>query len=318
LLLQGNFKSALSEIRWRWRSEGVTAPYPSELTLLPPNHEELTLWSEQGLGDQLLMISLLSHPSLTGRSLCVQVDDRLIPLVHPHFPEIHWVGRSQQLIPTVSGSMLSLLELPCLLLDSLNSLSKARSTSWLAPQSAEVDPANACTRLSPDACTIGISWSSANPVLGFDKSIPIECFVHGLSASITRNSEFMFVDLQYGELLAERDCLGSRLGGNYIDASDIDKTNDLLALASLMQTCRYILTVSNTVAHLAGSLGIKTWLLASPGVAGLWYWHHLDSRSFSLWYPRVRVLFKNSRVDAWSEVLDSALEEISRDYLSME
>jgi ADP-heptose:LPS heptosyltransferase len=44
--------------------------------------------------------------------------------------------------------------------------------------------------------------------------------------------------------------------------ADVDNTNDLEGLAALMAACDAVVTVSNTTTHLAGALGVRTWVMA--------------------------------------------------------
>ena len=314
MLLQGRFRDALSEIRWRWQSDGLASPLPSELLELPDDDGcLLTLWSEQGVGDQLLMALLLSHPLLDHCRLRVQVDRRLIPLLKPVLPGIEWIPSDQQLVPQASGWLCSLLELPCFLFDNLDDLSRAHPLAWLQSPSSAIRHPLATDREGQPSSRIGISWSSANPVLGLDKSIPVSTLSQVLQRASRQHPELTFVDLQYGEVKSDQERLAADLGSAYSNSPEVDKTSDFVALRTLLQGCDYVLTISNVTAHLAGSLGLKTWLLLSPGVAGLWYWHHRDQHGHSLWYPSVRVLPKECRVDDWSPVLGTALNQICDD-----
>lgn len=71
-----------------------------------------------------------------------------------------------------------------------------------------------------------------------------------------------------------------------------------------------VITVDTSTAHLAGSLGVPTWVLL-PWYGVDWRWR-LD-RSESPWYPSAR-LFRQHKGEAWGVVIDSvraALAQIS-------
>jgi ADP-heptose:LPS heptosyltransferase len=61
-----------------------------------------------------------------------------------------------------------------------------------------------------------------------------------------------------------------------------------------------ILTVDTSVAHLAGALGLETWVLT--GFAADWRW--LLERTDSPWYPTMRLFRQKERGD-WRGVLEA-------------
>lgn len=312
LLLQARFPEALNHIRWRWASDGLEKPYASDLEHLPGLDTPLFLWCEQGVGDQLLMAGFLSHPHLASRTLTVQFDRRLIPLLTRAYPSVSFVPFDEPYALRPEEQPLSLLDLPCLLLRDVDDLEQVRGRSPLlcSQYSATYDSPSFPDRRP--TFRLGISWASANPVLGPDKSIPLPQLIEALSCLIGRLNGIEVVDLQYGEHLAEQAELHASLGSRFHDCHDVDKTNDFVAFTDLVARCDAVITISNVAAHVAGCLGIRTWLLISPGVAGLWYWHHCDHQEMSLWYPAVRILRKNRRIDLWSSVLGQAVDEIVR------
>ena len=66
-----------------------------------------------------------------------------------------------------------------------------------------------------------------------------------------------------------------------------------------------IVTVCTSTAHLAGSLGIPTWLLLS------WdpYWIWLNQGDTTPWYPSIRI-FRQDRPGDWDSVMNKVLAEL--------
>jgi hypothetical protein len=60
-------------------------------------------------------------------------------------------------------------------------------------------------------------------------------------------------------------------------------------------------------AHLAGALGLPTWILLHAHCD----WRWMRNRADSPWYPNVR-LFRQTRARDWRPVVDAVAEELAR------
>jgi hypothetical protein len=87
--------------------------------------------------------------------------------------------------------------------------------------------------------------------------------------------------------------LGTPLPG-MVDAS----TADALELGARLQGLDLVISVDTMLAHLAGALGVATWLLL-PAEAD---WRWMTDRHDSPWYPSMR-LFRQPRPGDWAPVL---------------
>ena len=88
------------------------------------------------------------------------------------------------------------------------------------------------------------------------------------------------------------------LAGNKAD--DIDHWNNVDGVVSLIDTCDFIITISNSNAHFAGALGKETYLLLPNGKGRLWYWMH--ENNMSIWYPSIQVI-EQQETGSWDEVI---------------
>jgi len=89
----------------------------------------------------------------------------------------------------------------------------------------------------------------------------------------------------------------------------IDLSQDLGTFddtAAVISNLDLVITVDSAVAHLAGSLGRRVWLM-TPRPAD---WRWLLDRSDSPWYPTMR-LFRQPRPGAWAEVVEAIREELT-------
>ena len=88
-----------------------------------------------------------------------------------------------------------------------------------------------------------------------------------------------------------------------------DALSDFSDTASLCKALDLVITVDTSVAHLAGTLGVLTWILL-PMVPD-WRWGL--SGDSSPWYPTVK-LFRQSKAKDWNEVFDSIGIELRRKF----
>ena len=80
-----------------------------------------------------------------------------------------------------------------------------------------------------------------------------------------------------------------------------------------MDTCDFIISTSNTNAHLAGALGKPLFLLLPKEYGRLWYWDN-DFNGKNLWYPCIKK-FSQKIQGKWDEPINDLLEEIKKNYI---
>jgi ADP-heptose:LPS heptosyltransferase len=148
----------------------------------------------------------------------------------------------------------------------------------------------------------GLSWRSAAPKVGTAKSIALRDL-----SPLLELEGIQFVDLQYGDTVAERQTVQAATGVEVLHVDTVDNRQDLDGLAALISACDVVVTISNTTAHLAGALGIPTLLMLPTGVARHWYWH--EGRVDSPWYPSIKI-FRQRAVADWSGVFAEVREEL--------
>jgi hypothetical protein len=75
-----------------------------------------------------------------------------------------------------------------------------------------------------------------------------------------------------------------------------------------MKNLDLVVTPDTALAHLAGGLGVRTWV-ALPRVAD---WRWLTERVDSPWYPTMR-LFRQTRAGDWDEVFRRMADALQRE-----
>ncbi len=244
----------------------------------------ILIHAEQGFGDALQCARFLPRVAARGGRVVLQARAPLRRLLQ-HAPGVAAFVSDGEALPEVA-CRLPLFSLPRLFARSLDDL--------LGPipyLSAESDLAALWrTRLGDleAGLRIGLVWSgNVSSEVEQGRSIPLQAFAPLAAPGVC------LVSLQKGDGLeqlagAPFDVLD--LGAPYLDG-DFADTAAVLANLDLLVTC------DTAAVHLAGALGVPTWLAVSP--VPDWRW--MKDRSDSPWYPSVRLFRQQTRGD-WGEV----------------
>jgi ADP-heptose:LPS heptosyltransferase len=104
--------------------------------------------------------------------------------------------------------------------------------------------------------------------------------------------------LQYGEHAdLEREIADA--GAPVLVERSVDQLADIDRFAAQVAAMDLVVSIDNSTAHLAGALGIPTWVLLP--YAPDWRW--MLGREDSLWYPAMR-LFRQETMGDWGPVAE--------------
>ena len=130
---------------------------------------------------------------------------------------------------------------------------------------------------------IGFSWKSFNNRYALDKSLNLEDFKNIFSLS-----DCDIFNLQYGDVEAEIDIFNNKSNNKILSIKDLDLYNDFENIGSLLKTLDIFITISNSTAHLAGALGVKTILIKPENYALFHYWNQKNNKT--PWYKCVELI----------------------------
>lgn len=255
----------------------------------------LLVRAEQGLGDQILFGTVLHDLLLTQPQVVLQLETRLVPLFARSFPTARVISLKDR-VPSDVVAQTSMGSLPQFFRRATDDFKKARAPYLFADQK-QVDDFHDKLVSGSKQRVIGVSWRSFNNRFTQQKSMSLVDL-----ASLFNLPDTSIVNLQYGDTAQEID-QAKDAGCVFNDAVQIDLTQDIDGLASLIMACEVIVTVSNTTAHIAAALG-KTVLLMLPHRIGkLWYWSEAQG-GHSLWYPSVTTFHQTQPAD-WASTIDA-------------
>ena len=257
----------------RWRGENASG-------------KTLLVWTEQGLGDNLMLLRYL--PLLKGRGaarLIVYADSALVRLVQSIADVDEVIPRSRPLPFGQFDLHCPIMSLPLALGTRATTIPHKVPYVFVPEEIRQRWRQRLAGVATP---RIGLAWSGGalypkNPA----RSVRLEQFFPLLEIAGAR-----FVSLQKGE---QADQL-KEMGPAMVDW--MGECDDLVDTAALMAQLDLVITVDTAVAHLAGALGRPVWMLNR--FESEWRW--LLQREDSPWYPTMRI-FRQRAAGRWDEVV---------------
>ena len=282
--LEGDFKHAMHNYHWRlkrWKrgSGDLKQPEWSGESL---NDKSILVYAEQGIGDQIMFMSLLPDLMTICDRIFVECDARLVSLFRRSFSGVDFfpvenIGRIE-MGERKADFQIAMGSLGCWLWDSFE---RKKKTRYLFADGKLTSSLRSRYLKGRGMALVGASWSSPLGKFPGLKSIEISDLL-----PLFRLKNTCVVDLQYGETVQERTEFESRHGVSLLHDVEIDQLVDIDSFSAQVAAMDIILTVSNSVAHLAGALGVPTVVLLPS--APQWKWSGSDQKS--VWYPNVQLV----------------------------
>ncbi len=292
LLEKFDFKSGWMAYRWRSKTkEHIRYAYKTSRPEWRGDNScsRLLIVGEQGIGDQILYGSMLNEFKNSNHRITVALDNKLVSIFRHSFPKFRFVDIDSYLSEDEYDEFIDMGNLGIFFRNKLEDFYNFQPFLY-ANQHKKLQ-IRGHFRANKVYC--GISWKSTNTKIGDRKSIDLSALF-----PVLKIPEIDFINLQYGEVLSEINQLLPSIQNKLDLVEQIDKFDDIDGLAALIDKCTYVVTTSNTTAHLSGALGKETLLLLPFSVGKFWYWHNQDCQS--IWYPSVRV-FQQQQDGDWSQ-----------------
>jgi tetratricopeptide (TPR) repeat protein len=297
LLGLGRFAEGWAAYEARWRDprfrEGKADPPVPRWQGEPLNGRRILLHAEQGLGDTIQFSRYAPMVAARGGDVVLQVQPSLKVLLTSLAP---MVLADTDAAPDVDLHC-PLLSLPMVF--GTDSTTIPSSVPYLAADVARVRRFG-YLRPAPGRRRIGVAFSGSRSHTD-DKirSVPAEIFLPPLVAAGA------MVHVVQTELYKADVETIMRLDNVDAHGPDLANFADTAALLSLMDL---VISVDTSIAHLAGAMGLPTWVLLQHASDFRW----LRNRTDSPWYPTMR-LFRQKTAGDWVSVMReivSALGEL--------
>ncbi|MDR3579531.1 MAG: tetratricopeptide repeat protein [Oryzomonas sp.] len=298
LLAHGEYREGWQEYEWRFKKSNPVPERQFTRPLWdgsPLEGRTILLHCEQGFGDTIQFIRYATLVARCGGNVVVECQTRALKRLVAGVEGVCSVVAATEPLPFFDFHA-PLLSLPRIF----------RTT--LADIPAEIpylraDPDDLMTWkarvASGTALKVGLVWSGRqNLVLNRKRACSLELF-----APLAEIPDTIFYSLQIGE--GAEQAAAPPAGMKLEDLTA--QINDFADTAALIANLDLVITIDTAVVHLAGAMGVPTWLLL-PHSAD---WRWMTGRDNCLWYPDMR-LFRQSKPGEWQEVIGLLSSELCR------
>jgi tetratricopeptide (TPR) repeat protein len=256
--------------------------------------KSILIWSEQGVGDEILFSTMLPDVVARAGKVYLACDARMAPVYRRSFPgnleTLRLFEIDALLRRTPIDYQIAFGSLGRLLRPSFASFPRRRGHLRAAPEA--VADFKARYGAKP---VVGVSWRSFSPVWGLKKSTRLVDW-----APILRQPDVTFVCLQYGDVEAELREVRDTLGVEVVSDPAVDQLKDMDGFFAQVAAMDLVISTSSTTVHVAGALAVPTWVMLPQLNALHWYWFLSgDSNPF---YSSLRLFRRDEGAD-WPSVL---------------
>lgn len=253
----------------------------------------IALWGEQGIGDEIMFVRVADALAQQAGKVIVYCNPRLQKLFQRSLPNVHIrpkVANTQDLHTPHNIDYHTPLA---------SALQHLPPNSYLSPFRLKANPSiDPQLPKRTDQLAIGISWHTRNQSSGALRTLPLQQWKSLLIAQ-----PHLWVNLQHGTHQRALRNL-SKHGISLYRAEDCSPTGDLDPFAGLINQLDLVITIDNSTAHIAASLGIPTWVLLPQEAE--WRWG-TDPKSCP-WYDSVRLYRADDA--GWQPVLESVNKDL--------
>ncbi|MFH1027330.1 MAG: tetratricopeptide repeat protein, partial [Pseudomonadota bacterium] len=297
LLALGAYSEGWREFEWRFRKANPVPSRPFSQPLWDGSElagRTILLHAEQGFGDTIQFVRYAPLVAQRGGNVIIECQVHALKRLLHSLEGVAEIVVAGEPLPHFDCH-LPLMSLPLVFGTTVETI--PNQVPYLAAEPADVEAWQ--QRLGPaTAFRVGLVWfAKQSQVLNRKRSCRLEMF-----APLWAVPGVEFFSLQIGlgaEQLAE-------CGAAPLIKDLTSHIADFADTAGFIANLDLVITIDTAVAHLAGALGARTWVLL-PYVAE---WRWLCQRQDTPWYPTIR-LFRQPHANDWPGLMTSVAEVLN-------
>jgi FKBP-type peptidyl-prolyl cis-trans isomerase 2 len=285
----GNFEEGWKGYEWRWKLKDVMPKRDFSQPLWDGSdirERTILIHAEQGFGDTIQFIRYATLVARRGAKVLVECQKELVSLLG-NTEGVSQVIAQGERIPDFDVHC-PLLSLPLIFKTKVDAI--PAEIPYISADPDLVQKWRNKIIQDKSAVKVGLVWAG-NPKLkfGHSRSCPIETFTQ-----LAQRNDVSFYSLQKGE--ADEQAGNLPEGIKLIDTAE--EIHDFSDTAAIIENLDLVVSIDTAVAHLAGALGKRVWVLL-PFVPD---WRWMMNREDSPWYPTMR-LFRQTKSGDWESVI---------------
>ena len=294
--LKGDLQKGLQLYEWRLKKDGFPTRIPKDHLNWDGKNSVLDkkffVYEEQGLGDTIQFVRYLPLLKQKGAKVIFKVKPKMHALLKTVDENIVFVDRDPD--DNSIDFEAPLMSLPYLFKTNLKSI--PFKTSYLSADHNKIISWK--KHLPKDNFKVGICWQGSKNKIDFGRSFPLTLF-----EDISKLPNLKLISLHKGEGEKQIENINFDLT---VLGNDFDNGEDaFIDTAAVMANCDLIITCDTAIAHLAGALGYRTWVLLKK----IPDWRWLLDRNDSPWYPNMR-LYRQKERDKWETVFETIKKDL--------
>lgn len=279
-LFEKDFNNGMKFYQKRSLETKIPPQYKSKILFekLTQNDKKILVYSDCGLGDTLMFCRYLPFLKDKAKSIVLQTDMELVSILQKSYSDLTVIPKS--VIPPDFDILIPIMNLPYVLDMDFNSIPFANG--YLVS-----DVTKSISELNTKKTKIGLCFK------GNDKILKNRFIDEKIINNILKINNATFYTFKNS--LENTVSLNAYIN-DYSDTAEILKKLDLL------------ITIDSSIAHMAGALGVKTYLLL-PYISE---WRWFNDKKTTPWYNSIEI-FKQSQNGNWLPVIDEIIEKINND-----
>ncbi len=250
-------------------------------------NKTVLLYSNCGLGDTIMYSRFFPLIESKAKKVIVQTDRELIDILSYNFKNIQFITKKEKM--TDYDVAVPVMDLQYALNIDFSSLKE--TSCYLSVDKALIGRFSRLEMFNTKEIKAGLFWHGNKKILK-NRAIPFEMIKKLVKACPCRFYSF--------QLNAE-----DEESSNIINLKDyINNYNDT---AALLKNIDLLITADSSIVHMAGALGVKTFLLLPSAAEWRWFF---DTEK-TIWYKNVKI-FKQKNSSSWDDVTERVILELNQ------
>ncbi len=240
--------------------------------------KNILLYTDCGLGDTIMYARYLPQIRELANNVTLQTDKELTEILGENFKNINIIKKG--ITPPDYDVVMPFMDVPVAINSNFNEI--PYRNSYINVSNDDIKKFSSIPEIEGKNNKIGLCWQG-NKRIFKNRSIPYD-----LIKLFTKNSKYNFYSFQLEEDIEETD--------NFFNLRKY--INSYKDTAALLKNMDLLITIDSSIVHMAGAIGLKTFLLLPQTAEWRWF----DDKEKSSWYDSVKI-FRQTEAGNWEEVL---------------